>query len=510
MHSAPLPTPPGAQGGPMPADPIAKPLPSVIPPVAEALATARQALRARDPAKALVQLDLAEKAAQPSEKPELDRLRLAAKLLETYWRGVRGALVQLKPGQTVDLGDQPATLVRASEESIVVDRKGQAITLALAALPREVIEPLAEASLPADLPASLLARAAFELFDATGDPQKSLQWLRKAAAAGQPIELLAEELPPALKAELRPKPRSGRLPLPEPAAAEAALKKVREVFKEQYAGVQTMAEKGRLGQTLLHQAVETRDDPAVRYVLLREAQAAAVSAGDGPLLRQTIDQLAKDFELEAAEELARALASAVDLVLPAPVRHALAQTALEAGRQALRADDFEHARRLAKTAQLLATKARDTATARQAGDLSATIPWRKQEFDKAQQASQRLAQDADNPQANLTLGIYTALVKEDWTSGLPLLAKGSDNRLRSLAEAELALGRDPPAPDMVKLGDQWRAAIKAVEVPLQGAVARRALFWYERALASASGFTKTYLEQRIASLKEWESARRRP
>ncbi len=371
-------------------------------------------------------------------------------------------------------------------------------------------EPLAEASLPADVPASLLARAAFELFDAKGQAQKAVQWLNKAAAAGQPVELLAQELPPGLAVAGAGKPAGGRFPLPEAAASQAALKKIREVFKEQYAGAQTLADKKALGEALLRQATETNDDPTVRYVLLREAQSAAVAAGDGPLVRQAIRQLAQDFEVEEAEEFARALAAAADAVLPAPVRHALAQAALDAGRQALRADDFEYARRLAKTAQLLATKARDAATARQAGDLAATIPWLKQEFDKAQLAAQRLAEDPDHAQANLVLGIYTALVKEDWNRGLPLLAKGSDNRLRTLAEAELALPPAPAPPEMIKLGDQWRAAIKAVDGPLQGAVARRAAFWYGRALPNVSGFTKTYLEQRIASLKELEATRRRP
>lgn len=501
---------PGAQGGSMPIDPVAKPLPEVIPPVAEALAEARQALRARAPVQALAHLDVAEKAAEPNEKPEVDRLRLAAKLLETYWRSVRTQLAQLKPGERVEWGGQPATVVRASEESLVVDRNGRAEVLALEALPREVVEPLAEAGLPAESPASLLAKAAFELFDATGDRQTGAELLRKAAAAGQPIELLAQEVPRELAGELKSKPAGGRLPPPEAAAVEAAVKKVREVFKEQYAGAQTPAEKSGLGEALFRQAVETRDDPVVRYVLLREAEAVAVAAGNGSLLRQTIDALAKDFEMEAGEELARALASAVDMVLPAAVRHGLAQTALEAGRQALRAEDFERARRLAKTAQILAGKARDTATARRAGDLAATIPWLKQEFEKAQQASRRLAEDANHPQANLVLGMYTALVKEDWAKGLPLLAKGSDNRLRSLAEAELALDPNPAPPEMVKLADLWRSAIKAVEAPLQGAVARRALFWYERALPSASGFTKTYLEQRIAGLRELEATRRRP
>lgn len=503
-----LPASPSLPSLPLPAEPATKPLPEMLPPAAKSLAAAREALRARDAAKALAHLELAEKAAAPNEKPEVERLRTAANLLDVYWRTVRSRLAQLKPGQKIEYGGQPATVVAASQDSLVVDRNGQSVTLVLAALPREVIEPLAEAGLPADVPGSLLAKAAFELFDAQGDRQKAVAWLRKAAAAGQPVELLAQELPPGLVPAA--KPAGGRLPRPEPAASEAALKKVREVFKEQYAAAQSLDGKRALGQALLRQAVETRDDPAIRYVLLCEAQAAALAAGDGALLRQAIGQLAKEYQIEETEELARALSGAADTTLPAPVRHALAQTALEAGREVLRADNFEHARRLAKTAQLLASKARDAATARQASEMAASISWLKQEFDKAQQAGQRLAQDPEHPQANLALGAYLALVKDDWARGLPLLAKGSDTRLRSLAETELALGPSPAVPEMVKLGDQWRAAIKAVESPLQSAVARRALFWYERALPNATGFTKSYLQQRIAALKEWEGARRRP
>lgn len=506
----PLPAPPSPPSFPMPPKPEIPPLPEMLPPAAKSLGAAREALQARDPAKALAHLELAEKAAGPNEKPEVERLRMAAHLLEVYWRAVRGRLAQLKPGQRIDYRGQPATVVSVGEDSLVMEQNGQSITLVFTALPREVIEPLAEADLSSYVPGWHSAKAAFELFDAQGDRQRAAAWLRKAAAAGQPVELLAQELPLGQVMAPVAKRAGGRLPRPEPAASETALKKVREVFKDRYAGAQTAADKQALGQALLRQAVETRDDPAVRYVLLCEAQAVALAAGDGALLRQSIGQLAKDYEIEETEELVHALSRAAETAMPPPVRQALAQAALEAGREALRADEFEHARRLAKTAQLLASKARDAATARQASDLAATVGWRKQLFDKAQQAAEQLAQNPDHPQANLAVGVYTALVKGDWSRGLPLLAKGSDTRLRTLAEAELALGATPAVADMAKLGEQWRAAIRAVESPLQGAVARRALFWYEQALPRAEGFAKTYLQQRIAALKEIEAGRRRP
>jgi hypothetical protein len=321
-----------------------------------------------------------------------------------------------------------------------------------------------------------------------------------------------EEMQPDQRRPDRPLPAPGdrRMPVPDKAAHDAALKKIREVLKDQYLAAQRPADRGVLAGQLLRQAIETKDDPAIRFALLTEARDKAIAAGDGALIRQAVHEMAKDYQVEALDELAQALAGSGDGVLPPAVRKNLARTALDLATEARSGEAFDQAIRLAKIAQNLAARSRDAVTARQAAEIAASIPGLRQRHQLAQQAAKVLAQDPENAKANLDLGIYTALVKNDWRRGLPLLAKGSSPTLRAVAEADNSLGTSPAPADLVKLAEQWRKAAGAVDASLQAAVLRRALYWYQTALPQLTGITNTTVERASQVLKDADLGRRRP
>jgi hypothetical protein len=110
----------------------------------------------------------------------------------------------------------------------------------------------------------------------------------------------------------------------------------------------------------------------------------------------------------------------------------------------------------------------------------------------------------------LFLGKYDTLVKDQQSRGLAFLAKGGDPTLKELAEAELKMGRSAEPGAMVKLADQWMAALPAIEEPMQRLVRRRALHLYETALPRLSGFTQSRVARAIQDLKEGEGIRRKP
>ena len=118
--------------------------------------------------------------------------------------------------------------------------------------------------------------------------------------------------------------------------------------------------------------------------------------------------------------------------------------------------------------------------------------------------------DAGNVKAILFLGKYYTLVKDQRPRGLPLLAKGGDPTLKALAEAELETSRSAEPAAMVKLADQWMAALPAIEEPMQRLVRRRALHLYETALKGLSGFTQSRVARAIQDLEEGETIRRKP
>jgi hypothetical protein len=74
---------------------------------------------------------------------------------------------------------------------------------------------------------------------------------------------------------------AARDPVPSPDARKEAEKTVQRLFREDIAKARKPEERRALARKLIDHAVETRDDPAARFVLLREARGLSGAAG-GP------------------------------------------------------------------------------------------------------------------------------------------------------------------------------------------------------------------------------------
>ena len=75
---------------------------------------------------------------------------------------------------------------------------------------------------------------------------------------------------------------------------------VRDLFKTEYADPRPSA-KAALAVKLLRQAAETKDDPAVRYVLLREGRDIAAKAGDAVTAMKAAEDMAATFQVSVGE-----------------------------------------------------------------------------------------------------------------------------------------------------------------------------------------------------------------
>ncbi len=112
-------------------------------------------------------------------------------------------------------------------------------------------------------------------------------------------------------------------------------------------------------------------------------------------------------------------------------------------------------------------------------------------------ARKRLQADPSNADANLVVGRFLCFDRGEWTSGLHMLAKGSDAALAKLA-AEDASVADVPIVRIVLGHDWWDYAATqqgAAKVRCQ----ERAAFWYLTALPDAPGDEGTELRKRIAT-----------
>lgn len=226
-----------------------------------------------------------------------------------------------------------------------------------------------------------------------------------------------------------------KAPVPDAAKLKDAEKTIRDLFKEDYAKTKP-EDKAVLARKLSQQADETQDDPAAKYVAWREASMLAAQGGDVDTMLAVLDKMAAAFAVDVA-----------------PMK----RTALTT----------------------IASGTRDPELSRAIGGM------------------RRLLDTPDDPAANLLAGKYLCFTKSDWEKGLPLLAKGADTGLRALAVREL-LQPDEGTAQMAMADSWWDMAEKETAKQQKGAMQGRAKLWYEKALPSLTGLTKTKVEKRIS------------
>jgi hypothetical protein len=172
--------------------------------------------------------------------------------------------------------------------------------------------------------------------------------------------------------------------------------------------------------------------------------------------------------------------------------------------QALVTDEFEPARQMI---QLGKTAPNSTEKWNRAIDTRQTrFDTQLKVYTAIKPAIDTLQRLPGNPQANLTVGEYTCFVKNDWQTGLPMIARGSDADLRPVALMDL---RDPTdTAGQMEVADGWNAI--AVNHPDIALAARlRAYDWYLRALPLARiPDQRTAIEAQLKALIPYVSSER--
>ncbi len=291
---------------------------------------------------------------------------------------------------------------------------------------------------------------------------------------------------------------------PEPAAGaqKRAEKLIRGLFKEDYSK-RAPADQKALARKLLRQGIDTPDDPAARYVLLREAREIAARCGDMNTALAAIDESARHYEIDGLELKASVLSTATTLVRSPADASTFAEACLVVVDEAIRVDKFDLAKSLVRKAEKALESAKDSAKLDGAQRKMMEIEEMQGEAEKAKTASEVLALNPDDPEASLGLGRYL-LMKRDPAKALPLLTKGADPLLRSAAAKELAAASDPGK--AMEAADAWWAAKEKEKIGiLRDALLGLARHDYEKAVEGTTGFTRTRAEKRIEEIHSMTS-----
>lgn len=285
-----------------------------------------------------------------------------------------------------------------------------------------------------------------------------------------------------------------RLPPPSEKEISASRKLIREVYPSDLAH-QTVSERRLLAEKMLDAALETRDNPTDRYVMLQEAMNLAADAGDAEIINKSADALQAGYLCDADAQRADALARC-NAVSPSPALAGQVATAeIAAADQAASNDDFNAATKFEEKALAAARTLGDRTFLTAVQSHIAAIRQARAQFMQMSSAFARLKSDPNDPASNLAVGKYLCFTKRQWSAGLPRLAGSSDPALKQLSQSEIAAAADPSAE--TDLAERWwNVAEQNPELP-QEAIKAHAANLYRQALPALSGLAKAVAQKRI-------------
>lgn len=374
-------------------------------------------------------------------------------------------------GEPSLLGSLVARLKPGTKLDVAVERDGKELSMLLS-----VDEP------PTELAGILkdVAPAPVE----KPEPKPAVQ-----APAPEPVPAAAPPPPPPAPA---PAPVR-RLSIPDAAAQKKAEKTVRELFNY---GARSRGDRVVLARKLGDAArTSTTEDPAVRWVLLRDARDLFAEALDLEAAFSAVTALTEIFEVKPEALRSAALAAARKSATAPEDACALADALLVFVDQSWLAEDFEGVAALAKDAEAVARAAKAVSLADRAKELGAEAVEARKDRDAARKGP------PDDAATNLASGRYLSLWRGRWEEGLPLLEKSSDPLLKGLATKEAARPQTPQG--AADLAQAWVDAAQRKErgTPERRRFLLRAAAWWDQAWPGTVGLSRARILKRLDEIE---------
>ena len=288
-----------------------------------------------------------------------------------------------------------------------------------------------------------------------------------------------------------------RQPVPKAAVQQEIVSQVDEVYKLHDA--RKPAQQIKLAKDLLESA-EKATKPEERFVMLRKAAELAGEADDAALMFQAIDRLAAQFEMDSLAVKEKLLAKLASAAKDSERIKSLVEGSNTLIDLALAEDRFDMALELATTALRVCQKTQGAPFRKSLIESRKEIQALKKQSEQIAQALEAVQANPQDADANLIAGRWFCFTKGDWANGLPYLAKGSDEGLKTLAVQETG---SPPseAEQQVKLANAWWDAGQEAKGKARAAILLHSGMWYQQAQPNlAAGLGKAQVEKRLKEI----------
>lgn len=472
------------------------------------LRSAREAAAQHEYGKARQALDrAAEKYKGGKASTRIDNVRKLVDYMEAFHTALLDAARSLEPDTTLGgMGERKITFVRFDSEpapTVVIEAGGEETAIPIDDLSPALALRIARGQLQND-PKNKLYLGTYLALRSVGsrfELEINNLWYQ-AIEEGLASEALVAELDLPYRIEKRREPvvsrvlPGTRLAVPGDAELLEANRKIREVFKDEFAEAKSTAQKTDLAARLYEAARNSNgQEPAEQYALLRKALELNIELVNLQQVFLTAKELTNRFEIDLLELLSASLvkcnaaASSIDQGVE------IYESASNLFFEAKVACRYDIAERAAKVALSAARRGKQwkaaNAVEQELRKLDAIRPL----LDAANEAQAVLAVRPDDPQACTALGRLECFIKDNWQDGLPMLVKGSDQELASLATLDLK--RPVEADDQIELAHKWQAQAEAATGPVAHAMLNRARFWLEMARVRLSGLEAAAVKKQI-------------
>ncbi len=244
---------------------------------------------------------------------------------------------------------------------------------------------------------------------------------------------------------------------------------------------------------IVEQSGESPDD---LYVSLKTVIPLIRETGDFAAHQIAVQKLTETFSAEPLKEQTQLLLEFISACKSkeslAPAVEELAGLADGEGQ----ANQFAQPLAWLDAAEKMAKKLKDQSSVALIANTRASLTQRQAAFQAHEKAAQTLATNPEDPQANFAEGQWLAIYEDNWDRALPLLAKGSDDKWKAAAVAELAASED--AESQLKAADAWYAVAQSAG-PGQALAQQHALDQYTQA---APNVTSPVTKARVTKRQE--------
>ncbi|PHQ34908.1 hypothetical protein CEE69_13690 [Rhodopirellula bahusiensis] len=294
------------------------------------------------------------------------------------------------------------------------------------------------------------------------------------------------------------------MPAKEDQARVAKL--VQDIYRDEYRSAKTTLQQSEVAQKVLAAGMETVDDSAGRFVMLKLAKDIAVRAGDAETAIKSVEALVESFHVDEFQLRAETLI-AVTGRLSSNHYGATKHQLLELADTAIAMDDYDAARQLIAAASSDAKRGRDWETSTRADKLAKQIVVMESQFNEIADELRQFQDDVTKlgPAESLAVGKFYGFLKNEWQIALDLIAAGNDETLAVAAEAERILlkslaNRKPDkdtAAACLNVADLWWKSAESLSDAEQKAATLHAGYYYQIALPGIQGLQKAKAESRI-------------